>query len=79
MTLLEKRLQAVFYVLMRDILPAGDLDEAVTACINQVHEEATENSYAIPLLARLAGEMVGDLAKSDTRLPAPGREETDTL
>ena len=79
MTLLEKRLQAVFYVLMRDMIPAGDLDEAVTACINQVHEEATENSYAVPLLARLAGQMVADLAKIGTGLPAPGREETDAL
>lgn len=79
MTLLEKRLQAVFYVLMRDMVPAGDLDEAVTACINQVHEEATENSYAIPLLARLAGQMVADLGESYTRLPAPGREEMEVL
>ncbi len=79
MSLFELRVQALLYVLMRDMLPAGDLEDVVLAAINQTREGNTEDDYSMPTLARLAGEMVADLAKIDTRLPAPGREEMDVL
>jgi hypothetical protein len=79
MTLFELRLQALLYVLMRDVIPAGDLEDVVTAVIQQTTTGNTEDDYSMPTLARLAGEMVADLAKTPTRLPAPGHDETEVL